>query len=127
MVDPRTLKQREIVARIGPEHAKAFARVKSELKSTALGPSVVGDFAELRALLDGLPSLEDAEERCRHVLAVREREAIRKRTLQYFGSAMWKRHNFDKGLSLELADVDGTRDRGGESGLDAAMRIAEGG
>jgi hypothetical protein len=127
--DPEREKMKSrIVSKIGPEHAKAFARVKQAIGSTAMGPSVVDSFTELKALLDSLPSLADAEERCRHVLAVREAEAVSKKTVQYFGSTMWKRASFDKALALEMADVDGTRStsRGGGDGLDYLAQIANG-
>jgi hypothetical protein len=94
-----------IVARVGPAHAKAFAAVKAELGSTAIGPSAMDRFDELRALLETLASLSDAEERCLHVLAVREAEAREKRTLQYFGATMWRRTSFEKALAMEVDDV----------------------
>lgn len=110
-LDDRTAKKQELVRMLGPAHAKAFAAVKHEIGSTAFGPGMADSFTELRDLLDSFPSLADAKERCEHALAIRETEARRKRTMQYFGSAMWKRQNFEKALSLELADVDGTREQ----------------
>lgn len=101
--------RREVVSVIGQKHAKAFARVKSELGSTALGPSVVGKFDLLCELLDEMPVLDGALERCEYALSIREAEAIDKRTMQFFGHSMWKRDNFDKSLTFELAEVNGTR------------------
>lgn len=127
-LDGRDRKKREIVAKIGPEHAMAFARVKSAIGSTAMGLSVVDGFTELRDLLESMPSLADAEAMCRHALAVREAEAMSKRSVQYFGSSMWKRSSFDKALALEIADVDGSRpaSRGGGDGLEYLAQIANG-
>lgn len=101
----RDRRQRLIVANVGPAHAKAYAALRSELGSTAIGPSVVGDFAELRALLDSMPSLDDAEERCMHAIAVREAEARSTKSLKYFGNNMWKRAAFEKALAMEVDDV----------------------
>lgn len=95
-----------IVSKIGPAHAAAFQRVKSEIGSTAMGPSMADHFTELRELVDTLMGFDDVEERLEYALAIREAEARRKRTLQYFGSAMWKRQNFEKALTLTIADVE---------------------
>lgn len=107
-VDERSARRAEIVRTIGPKHAMAFQRVKKAIGSTAFGPSVVDDHAELRQLLEEIP-LDDAMERCEHVLAVREAEAVRTNSMQYFGVGMWRRHNFMNALTREVADVDGSR------------------
>src|SRR6185295_15792399 len=108
-LDEREKLKREIVAAIGPKHAMAFARVKSQLGSTALGPSVGDRFDQLRELLDEIPSLDGMQERCEYALAIQEAEALQKRTMQYFGSSMWKRATFEKALTFELDDVNGMR------------------
>ena len=108
-VDARDRRRGEILRAIGTQHAIAFQRVKKAIGSAAFGPGMVDDHVELRDLLASLPSLEEAMERCQHVLAIREAEAIRKNTCQYFGGGMWRRQNYEKALTLELADVDGSR------------------
>lgn len=124
-VDDRTRRIAEIVRVIGPAHAMAFQRVKKAIGSTAFGPHVVGSYPELRELLEDLPSLEDAMERCEHVLAVREAEAMTSSSLQYFGAGMWRRHNFENALTRTLADVDGSRPPAGSrpSAFDVADKF----
>lgn len=108
-VDERSRLQGEIVRAIGYAHAMAFARVKKAVGSTAFGPSVVDDHAELRALVNAMSSLDGVRERLEYVLEIREKQAIHENSTKYFGAGMWRRGNYDKALSLELADVDGTR------------------
>ncbi len=109
-LDDHAKAKRAIVAVIGPKHAMAFGRVKQAIGSTALGPSVVDKFEQLRELLDEIPCLDGMLERCEYALAIREAEAMKKRTMQYFGAAMWKRASFEKALTFELHDVDGTHE-----------------
>jgi len=119
-VDERDRRRAEIIRAIGPKHAMAFQRVKKAIGSTAFGPSVVDDFAELRQLLHEIP-LDDAMERCEHALVVREAEALNSRppSMQYFGSGMWRRRNFENALTREVADVDGSRSAPAARGVDA--------
>jgi hypothetical protein len=107
--DPQEIRKGEIMRAIGPAHAMAFQRVKQAISSTAIGPSVVDRFEELAELLGSMASLQDAQERCLHVLAVREAEALKSQTMQFFGPGIWKRKNFEKALTLEVADVNGSR------------------
>lgn len=123
-VDERDRRRAEIVRIIGPKHAMAFQRVKKAIGSTAFGPSIVDDFAELRQLLSEIP-LDDAMERCEHALAVREAEALHSNppSMQYFGSGMWRRRNFENALTREIADVDGSRSAPGARG--SAFEVAD--
>jgi hypothetical protein len=107
-----------IVRKVGPEHAKAFARVKQAIGSTAMGPSAVDSFSELRSLLDSFETLDGVEGRCMHAIAVREAEASSRRTLRWFGGAMWKRSSFDHAMALEIADVNGTRAKSSDAPRD---------
>lgn len=108
-VDERSRLQSEIIRAIGYAHAMAFQRVKKQVGSTAFGPSVVDDHAELRQLVDAMPSLEGVRERLEYALAIREQQAVHENSVKYFGASMWRRGNYDKALALELKDVDGTR------------------
>lgn len=117
-VDERDRRRAEILRVIGPKHALAFQRVKKAIGSTAFGPSVVDDFAELRQLLHEIP-VDGALERCEHALAVREAEAVHSNSMQYFGSGMWRRRNFENALTREVADVDGSRSAPAARGVDA--------
>jgi hypothetical protein len=104
-LDERDQARRAIVSVIGTKHVEAFARVKHELKSQAIGPLPDDPFEQLRELVESMPSLDGVLERCEYALAIHEAEARKKKTLQYFGGSMWKRQTFEKALTFELADV----------------------
>jgi hypothetical protein len=116
--------KREVVAVIGPKHAEAFARVKAHHKLTGWGPSVIGKFEELRELLDSMPVLDDAMERCEYALKIQETQAMEEGTLKYLGESMWKRATFNKTLTFEIADVNGSRSSSG-SGKKSVFEIGD--
>lgn len=66
----------------------------------------IGDPAERalsKHLLD-LVTLETAEDDCRHVLAVREAEAIRTRTVKFLGASVWNPTSFARAMATSPAE-----------------------
>jgi len=113
-LDPRVRLRDEILRSIPDEHTKLYNRARLELGSNARPMGVVGEPAEraLRELLEKLPVLDGVLENCRHVLAIRYHEAIRKRTLSYFREVVWRRECYDRACSMTLAEAgDEVRDR----------------
>lgn len=92
----------ELVREIGAMHAEAFARARTALQSTAIGPNASDAHDQLRTLLDSLASLEGAREKCTHAIIVQQADAIKKKTLTHFGPGMWKLSTFEKSLTFEL-------------------------
>lgn len=90
--------------------------------------ALVGDPAE-RALQDHLAdliSLDGAEADCRHVLAVREAEAIRLRSVRYLGASVWRPVGFAWAKSATVAEArDGERDRDGPRSRGRDVRAAD--
>ena len=127
-LDERDRIRADLVNEIGYDHAMRFARVRSQIGSSAWGPHVNDSHDELRALVRSFSSLDDVKPRLLHALAVREAEAIAENTMKYFGGQMWKRANFDNAIAREVADVDRSRDLPGKgstgreaTGLSAIM------
>lgn len=115
--DPRGTQRKAIIAAIAPLHARVFNTVREDLGLQVRAMQPVGDPAEraLRDLLAALPSLEGVEDDCRHVLAVREAEARRTRSVQYLGASVWSMTPFGKAkvLSVEEAQRGNTGAAGG--------------
>jgi hypothetical protein len=88
------------------ERAFNAIRDRHGLQVPRLQPPTLGDAAErdLRQLIRDQVSLEGFEERARHVIAVREKEADDKRTLQYFGARMWAPSNFATTLTMQIGE-----------------------
>lgn len=104
--DPRATERREILGRVHECHRQAYERIRVEVGSSARPMGLVGDPAE-RALakhLLELVTLETAEADCRHVLAVREAEAIRKRTVQFLGSSVWSQASFARAMTTSPSE-----------------------
>lgn len=105
--DERARRRREIIAAVVPAHVQAFNRVRAALRLEVPAMQPLGDPAEraLLKLLDALPVLDDFETVARHVLAVREAEAMRTRSVRYLGASVWgdSCFSFAKGMTLEEA------------------------
>lgn len=108
-LDPHARRRGEILRSIAPLHAEVYNRVRIEIGSDADPLQPVGDEQEraLRDLLLPMASYDGVEQACRHVLAVREAEALHGRTVQYLGAGIWKPHNYAKARALTVADVTG--------------------
>lgn len=103
--------RRRILAAIGPAHVELFNRVRRAVGSTARPMQAVGDPAEreLAALLRDLPVLdEQVLEDCRHVLAVREAEAIATRSVRYLGASVWTPASYARARSMTVEEARAT-------------------
>lgn len=105
--DPRGAEIFRLLRVLVPLHVEVFNRVRTALKSDVRPMAVVGDPAEreLQALLHGYPSLVGFEDDARHVIAIREAEAIANDTTKYLGPTVWKLGPFGKARTLTIADV----------------------
>lgn len=70
--------------------------------------TVVGDPSE-RALAKHLMETHVtgicSEDNCRHVLTIREAEAIEKKTVQFLGASVWNPVSFARAMAMTLDDV----------------------
>lgn len=128
-LDERARRRRAIVQKVMPLHVQAFNRLRMELGKDVPPMAVVGDPAE-RALLDLLKemsSLEQAEQECLHVLAIREKEARDKRTLKFFGAMVWSTGTFAAAKTRDLSESFEDRKparRAGGNAMDALIAAA---
>ena len=97
-VDPRAAEQKRLLNVLRDLHVQVFNRTRQVIGANEVGTAsyvpamaVVGDPAErtLRELIASQVTLEGFEERARHVLAVRDREARDNGTLQFLGASVW--------------------------------------
>jgi hypothetical protein len=100
-----------VLAAIVPLHVEIFNRIREALKLEVRPMGVMGDPAEraLQVLLHSLPDLASAEADCRHVLAVREAEAMATCSVQYLGASVWQPASFAKARALTVGDVARSR------------------
>lgn len=123
--DERQKRRQEILSAIVPLHVEAYNRLRSELQKQ-VPPMGFGDPAErmLRQLLLDMPVLDNAEEECRHVLAIGEAEARQSRELRFFGASLWHPDSFRVARNKDLRDVGRDRKpakRSRSSGIDALI------
>lgn len=104
------VKQR-IVAEVGQRHVREFNAVKAALGSPVRNMSPMDGFVQLRALLDSMPTLDDAMTDCYYAIEMRKYEAIASGSLVHFGNAMWDRKRFDIALAMTEADIAKRHDR----------------
>lgn len=113
--DAVVTERRAILRRVHAHHREVYERTRVALNSDARPMTVVGDPAE-RALskhLLELQSLETAEDDCLHALAVREAEAIAKRTVKFLGASVWSPDSFPRAMA---GTVEEARSGDGRSG-----------
>ena len=105
--DPRALARRQILAAIVPLHVETFNRVRDELGLVVPAMQPVGDPAEraLLKLMDAQVVFDGFEEACRHVLAIRELEARKKRTVKHLGASVWTDACFSYAKTTTLAEA----------------------
>lgn len=117
--DPNQTERKRLLALLVPVHVEVFNRVRSELGAAVPVMQPMGDPAEraLQTLLRDRVSLQGAEAECRHVLAVRENEARRTRSMKYLGASVWNPTAFARALAMEVGEAgDAPRPRGGGGG-----------
>jgi len=101
----------ELAAEVSALHVAAYERVRTKRRIDV--PSLDTPRAAIRRLLgqlvaDGLTEA-DIRTKCMHALTVREAEADKKETLEWFGERAWLKDNFKASLTRSLADVTGKK------------------
>lgn len=89
--DARGEEQKRLLRELTRAHVEIFNRTRIAVGAKVPPMGVVGDPAEraLLALLNSQVTLDGFEERARHVLAVREDEAIAQSTVKFLGASLW--------------------------------------
>lgn len=108
--DPRGLEVGRLLRVLLPLHVEIFntMRTELELEGETRPMHVIGDPSEraLHERLSAAVTLEGFEEDARHVLAIRQAEARKKRTLRFLGVSVWG-ESFDWARSMSRArDVE---------------------
>lgn len=122
--DQRTEARTRILRTLVPLHVQIFNRARSALAAQVPAMAVVGDPAEraLRELLDQQVSLEGFEEIGRHVLAVREAEAMRPGgSVKYLGASVWSPASFAAAKTMEVGELRGADKPRGPAALALAQ------
>ncbi len=104
--DPRGDERKRLLRVLAALHVEVFNRVRDELGAQVPHMQPVGDPAErsLTALVQAQVTLEGFEGVARHVLAVREAEARRKRTVKFLGQTVWHPDSFGIAKAMEVGE-----------------------
>ncbi|MBA2741470.1 MAG: hypothetical protein H0U46_05610 [Actinobacteria bacterium] len=92
-------------------HGDRFAWVKAKISAEVPALNLVGEgerwlVERLQSRGDTAADLEQAIADCRHVLVVREVQAVKSASLRYFGATVWKSDEFSWALARTPADFD---------------------
>ena len=96
-----------VVSELMREHVAVFNRVRAQLGAKVPAMAAIGDPAEraLHELVRAQPTLEGFVERARHVLAVREDEAVRReRSVKFLGASVWNPDSFAIALQTQVGE-----------------------
>lgn len=120
--DPRADEQRRLLRELTAAHVGVFNRVRSDLGLQVPAMQLVGDPAAraLAELLRAQVTLQGFGDRAYHVLAVREAEARRDRSVRWLGAALWNPVSFGNAASMQVGEDRRTR---GETAVDVSERI----
>lgn len=123
--DKRQRERVRLIATIYALQKEIYDRVHASVRSDArpIRPLGMGDPAE-RALGDLLRNavIMPSEEDLRHVLAIREAEAIDQQSVQWLGAAVWRENSYAAALTKTLSDI--TRRRRPQGSPRAADELA---
>ena len=97
--------------RVEQDHAERYNRLRQALGLHVPALNLAGEGERwlvevLKSRGDTASALELAVADCRHVLVVREAQAVKRASVQYFGASVWRADEFAWALARTPADFE---------------------